>query len=162
MFLAEIPAIDTTKSTKSSVPDVDWLVKFKPTIDNLAVHTKKIQEVRGWFELYQQEKEIHPCRILTIEGPTGSAKTTCLTLIAKENNYEICEYINPIDIESELFQEERKRFVSVGNQVEKFLDFLLKSSRFGSLFSKKNRLLLVKDLPNVFLKQKEDFWEILK
>lgn len=48
------------------------------------------------------------------------------------------------------------------NQVLKFKDFLHRTSRYNSILSDKKRLLLVKDLPNTFLKKSDEFWKLLE
>lgn len=158
-------ADDYENREQQEIRSTDWLEKFKPSkVEDLCVHPKKIEELRGWFELYDQEIEKNPNRILLITGPTGSAKTAALKLIAKSFNHDIVEWINSIDLETDLFADSRRNhFRSHENQAEKFLDFLLKSSRYGSIFNKNSRILLVKDLPNTFLrKSSEEFWEVLR
>lgn len=142
---------------------IDWLEKFQPReVSDLVVHPKKLKELGDWFKTSCVNC---PNKILLLEGPTGCAKTTALKLIAKENEYDICEWINSTDIENDLFYENSENFqrdyVSYANQVTKFKDFLLQTSRFPSLFSKNKRLILVKDLPNAFLKKTAEFWSIL-
>ena len=143
----------------------NWLEKFKPTnVSDLTIHPKKLQEIRNWFELYERGKDEIMNKILLVIGQSGSAKTISTKLIAKElYNYDICEWITPIDIESDLFYDNESKFTSYESQVTKFQDFLFKSSRYGSLFSNKNRILLIKDIPNTFMKNKsEEFWDILR
>lgn len=157
---------DDFEKKRNDLRSVDWLVKFKPTkVEDLCVNPKKIEELLGWFELYEREQDRNPNRILLLIGPSGSAKTIALKLIAKTFNFDIIEWINSIDVENDLYSEPgsfKSKFKSYENQVEKFLDFLLKSSRYGSIFSKKNRILLVKDFPNTFLRKTEEFWDILR
>lgn len=143
----------------------NWLEKFKPhTVEDLTIHPKKLEELRRWFEIYDQEKNEILNKILLVIGPTGSGKTVATKLVAKELfNYDISEWITPIDLESDLFYDNENRFVTYENQINKFQDFLLKSSRYGSIFTSKSRMLLVKDLPNTFLKNKtEEFWNVLR
>lgn len=73
------------------------------------------------------------------------------------------EFINATDIESDLLQELPDHYQRYENQSTKFSDFLLRSSRFESLFDcDKQRLLMVKDFPNAFLKKVDEFWKILR
>lgn len=141
---------------------VDWLKAFEPTdIKDLALHPKKIEDLRNWFKVTKI-----PNKILLLEGPPGCSKTTSIKLVAKEAGFDVLEWITPTDIETNLLYDNpryyERDFVSYENQVVKFSDFLLRSSCFNSLLSNKKRLLLVKDLPNTFFKKTEEFWAILQ
>lgn len=143
---------------------IDWLKRFHPTeVSDLVVHPKKLEELRNWFKISCAKVRN---KILLLEGPTGSAKTTALKLIAKESGFQVCEWTNSTDLEIDLFYEGsenfQREFVSYENQVSKFTDFLLQSSRFPSVFAKGERLLIVKDFPNTFLRKTEEFWSILR
>jgi cell cycle checkpoint protein len=139
---------------------IDWLKTFQPKeVSELAVHPKKVEDLRNWFKFLKI-----PNKILLIEGPTGAAKTAALRLIAKEQGFLVNEFINATDIEFDLLQEDNSNFHQrYENQSTKFSDFLLRSSRFDSLFDcDKQRLLMVKDFPNIFLKKVDEFWKILR
>lgn len=143
---------------------IDWLKTFKPKeASDLVVHPKKLEELRSWFNLSCAKVAN---RILIAEGPTGCAKTTALNLIAKEMGYEVCEWINSTDVETGLLKEYNDNnyqgYVAYENQVEKFKDFLLRTSRYESLFGESRRLLMVKDLPNTFLTKPDEFRKILQ
>ena len=142
---------------------VDWLKKFQPKeLSELAVHPKKLEELKNWFNIRTKV----PNKILVVEGPAGCAKSTTLKLIAKENNYDVSEWINSTDVETALLRDNpenfQSEFTSYENQITKFTDFLLRTSRFQSVFKSKKSLLLVKDFPNTFMKKTEEFWDILK
>lgn len=144
----------------------NWLKTFAPTsTQDLAIHPKKLQELQGWFKLVNNGSKHN--RILLIIGPTGSAKTTSLKLVAKDCEFDIAEFINSTDVESSLYYENSTKFnneytSSYENQVNKFSDFIFSTSRFPSLFSNIDRLVMVKDLPNKFLKKTDEFWDILR
>lgn len=163
----EIIVIEDDPVSENDIKEfqTNWLEKFKPrTVEELTIHPKKLEELRGWFELYEQGKDELMNKILLVIGPTGSGKTVATKLIAKELfNYDISEWITPIDLDSDLFYDNENRYIPYENQVSKFQDFLLKSSRYGSIFTNKSRMLLIKDLPNTLLKNKEDaFWDVLR
>lgn len=95
-------------------------------------------------------------------GPAGSGKTTTLKLIAKNLEIEVIEWVTPLDVEwSELVDSENGTFRE--NQIDKFRDFLFRSSRYSSLIQKETKkLIIVEDLPNTFFKQTEKFEEVLR
>ena len=145
---------------------LDWLKKFSPkTVEDLTIHPKKFEDLKNWFEIQQNIKEDgNKNKILLLIGPTGCSKTLCLKLLAKEQySYDIVEWFNTTDLESDLLNdnEYKSSFSSYESQITKFSDFLLKASRYGSIFNNKKRIILVKDLPNTFLKKTDEFWEIL-
>lgn len=146
---------------------IDWLKTFQPKeISELALHPKKLEELQNWFKISCAKV---PNKILLLEGPTGCGKTTALKMVAKEQGFSVSEFINATDMESHLLREhsenQQREFESISfeNQISKFSDFLVRTSRFQSVFgSDKERLLLIKDLPNTFLKKTDEFWRILR
>lgn len=47
-------------------------------------------------------------------------------------------------------------------QGERFEDFLIRATRYGSVLSDSRRLLLVKDIPNSYIDGKDDFSSLLQ
>nr|XP_023027348.1 cell cycle checkpoint protein RAD17 [Leptinotarsa decemlineata] len=126
-------------------------------ISDLAVHPKKIQEVHEWITYNvvtnpQQDMNVAP--FLLISGPTGSGKTTTLSVVCKTLGISIVEWINPVD------QEFEYRGTS---QIDNFLDFLIES-KWNSLFesSTNKRITLVKDFPNAVIHRPDRFLDILE
>lgn len=96
--------------------------------------------------------------VLLITGPPGSGKTATVRLIAKELDFDISEWITPLDADQDFDNTDSY----TENHVKKFSDFLYRSSRYGSVFAnQRKRLLLVEDFPNVFIKDSEKFNELL-
>lgn len=60
----------------------------------LAVSRQKQQEINRWFQ--ETVKEGKPT-LLVVSGPSGCGKTEALKVIAKENNFDIIEWITPMD-----------------------------------------------------------------
>ncbi|CRK86950.1 CLUMA_CG000766, isoform A [Clunio marinus] len=151
-------------NSKRSTKTIDWLKKFHPQVtSDLIVHPKKIEELRQWITIRCASIKN---KILVLEGPTGCAKTTALKVIAKENNYNVVEWINSTDTESSLLSDHSHKFnndfITYENQVSRFSDFLLRASRYQSVLNDGEQLLMVKDLPNTFFKKVDEFWNILR
>lgn len=148
----------TTKFEKGS----SWLKVFEPkSVEDLLLNPKKLQELRSWFTLTRQSSRHN--RILLLTGPTGSLKLSSCRLLAKEANYDLSEWTTKNAFERELLVDDQSLH-NFQRQSESFCEFLLNSSRYANLFSNKDRALIVKDLPNTFLRKghEEEFFDILK
>lgn len=141
----------------------NWIENFAPqNRSELALHNKKIKELDDWFNSIKSNAKNCPSPILLITGPSGSGKTASLKILSKEFNYSISEWITPIDIENTKGSINDKILYNE-SQADKFLEFLMHSSRYPSLFETQHkRLVLVEDFPNVFLKDNESFVNILE
>lgn len=142
----------------------NWIQNFAPqTIADLAIHPKKIEEIQDWFNRLSQYPS--KAQILLVTGPSGVGKTETIKLVAKSLNFELSEWITPMDIDLVNFGkydgDDGHTFRE--NQTDKFKEFLFKSSRYASLFSMESkRVLLVEDFPNIFLRKSEGFNAILE
>jgi len=63
-------------------------------ISELAISRQKQNEISDWFQ-YRTSKG-RPS-MLVLSGPSGCGKTTTIKLLAKENKFDVIEWINPID-----------------------------------------------------------------
>lgn len=154
---------DKSSSPYTNFSSSNWSENFAPqSIDDLAVHTKKIEEVREWLKKWELNKSTGCVLLLT--GPPGSGKTATIRLIAKELDLDISEWIIPLDIDLNMNnkQEDDRVNTYTENQFDKFSDFLYRSSRYVSVFAnQRKRMLLVEDFPNIFIKDSEKFNELL-
>lgn len=143
---------------------VDWSVDLAPkTVGDLAIHPKKLEEVQQWFKTYDRLKRTDPVAILLISGPAGCGKTTAMKMIAAELGYQVAEWTTPVDVD--LFYHDNYDFENGAReevtyregQKEQFDAFLYKTSRYCSIFegASDQKLLLVKDIPNVCLRDPE-------
>lgn len=135
-----------------------WTEKYGPTsLDELAVHKKKVADVRTWLADVFSGKERK--RLLLLKGPAGSGKTTTMALLSKELAFHMHEWKNP-----ESTRSSEGGFISVTAQFE---DFVGRTGTFGSLtfdepnqgrqqtqnpteMSREKQLILVEEFPNTF------------
>ncbi|KXS94458.1 hypothetical protein AC578_4496 [Pseudocercospora eumusae] len=76
-----------------------WTERFAPAdISELAVHKRKVADVRGWLETTFRGKR-H--KILVLKGPAGTGKTTTVRLLAQELGIELLEWRDPGAVESD-------------------------------------------------------------
>ena len=151
-----------TPSPAQVVDTVDrrpWNDKYGPaSLDELAVHKKKVSDVRTWLDGVFTGRERK--RLLLLKGPAGSGKTTTMTLLSKEMNFHMNEWRNPT-ISAAPFE---GVFVSATAQFE---DFVGRTGTFGSLafdgsaealrqpssaleMAREKQLILVEEFPNTF------------
>ena len=66
----------------SAASQAGWLAKHAPeTADSLAMHAKKVQEIRGWLELQRQPGLQCPApRMLLLSGEACGRAPPCLAL----------------------------------------------------------------------------------
>ncbi|XP_022208239.2 cell cycle checkpoint protein RAD17 [Drosophila obscura] len=145
----------------------DWLESFAPnSSEELAVHPKKIGELRDWLRHCEAVRIKAPAQICLVTGPTGAGKTATLRVLAKEFGYKLQEWINQVDCEViNALGNQPSGGSYVGSRLEAFKSFLWHGSRYKSLLDAPNRrrLLLVEDFPNVLLSDSEaNFDELLE
>ncbi|KAL8944990.1 MAG: hypothetical protein Q9211_000423 [Gyalolechia sp. 1 TL-2023] len=101
-----------------------WAERYGPTsIEELAVHKKKIADVRGWLEgvCYGRSTK----RLLVLKGASGVGKTATISTLARAMDMDILEWKNPTV--SDLTAE---NYLSTSAQFE---EFLRRSGKFNSL-----------------------------
>lgn len=71
-----------------------WAERFAPVnLEELAVHKKKVADVRRWLEDVMAGRMRQ--RLLILKGAAGSGKTTTMRLLARDLGYELLEWRNP-------------------------------------------------------------------
>ncbi|KAH8330220.1 hypothetical protein KR067_000192, partial [Drosophila pandora] len=160
--------VDLTSSENDEEPppaiSENWIEGFAPgSSEELAVHPKKVGEVRSWLLHCEAVRTKFPAQICLLTGPTGAGKTATLRVLAKEMGYQVQEWINPVDCEVvTVLGDQPSGSGYVGSHLEAFKSFLLRASRYKSLLvSQEKRLLLVEDFPNIFLGEGEASFEEL-
>lgn len=137
-----------------------WAERFSPVnLEELAVHKKKVADVRGWFEDVINGRKRQ--RLLILKGAAGTAKTTTVQLLAKDMKCEVLEWRNPVGsvASSDGFQ-------SISAQFEEFMG---RGGKFGQLdifsanealppkpdikpLDRRKNIILIEEFPNTFTK----------
>lgn len=158
------PSVSAPSKPKAEEDLRPWAERFAPqNLEELAVHTRKVADVRGWLESVMSGKSRQ--RVLILKGAAGTGKTTTVQLLAKAMGAEALEWRNPV---GSLNDGEGGGFVSVTQQFE---DFLGRGGKFGQLDifdvsevktlkagvdtrppDRRKSLLLVEEFPNTFTK----------
>lgn len=136
-----------------------WAERFAPTnLDELAVHKKKVSDVKSWLESVF-EGQLRQ-RMLVLKGAAGTAKTATVQLVAKALDCKVLEWRNPVGSVAS-----SEGFLSMAAQFE---DFIGKGGKWGQLeltsedvalpkpaskpLDRRKSLLLVEEFPNTFTK----------
>ncbi len=133
-----------------------WSERFGPrNLDELAVHKKKVSDVRKWFDDVINGRLRQ--RLLILKGAAGSGKTTTVQLLAKDLGCDVLEWRNPVGNAG-------TGFVSSSAQ---FQEFLGRGGKFGTLdvesptpsapasannplHDNARRIILIEEFPNTF------------
>ncbi|KAF9043827.1 Rad17-domain-containing protein [Hymenopellis radicata] len=135
-----------------------WVDLYEPTTEEeLAVHKKKVEDVRGWLtEAFQGRNKYR--RVLALTGPAGTAKTTTMRILARELDFEILEWGSAAGHNSSLFGNDQfSPDYDDDTLFVKFESFLARASSCQNLFTgssssssrSKRQVVLLEDLPNI-------------
>ncbi|KAF4636543.1 hypothetical protein G7Y89_g1544 [Cudoniella acicularis] len=135
-----------------------WAERFAPiNLDELAVHKKKVADVRGWLEEVTQGRMRQ--RLLLLKGAAGTGKTTTVQLLAKDMDCDVLEWRNPVG-----YVATADGYQSMAAQFEEFLG---RGGKFGQLdifsaneripskseskpLDRRKRIILIEEFPNTF------------
>ncbi|KAJ2654661.1 RFC checkpoint protein Rad17 [Coemansia sp. RSA 1200] len=170
-------------STTPTIPvgssaDIDglvWWQRYEPhTTDELALHAAKIAQVRTWLETATSSGDNTPSarifRLLVLEGPPGTCKSTSVRVLGAEMGLEIVEWINPLTArqsDASLKHDYANDDDDDGDDmpvgaIRQFDDFLRRAERYSSLSlhpddipsgrpnsDNGGKFILIDDLPNI-------------
>ncbi|KAF5738112.1 putative Radiation sensitive 17 [Tripterygium wilfordii] len=132
-----------------------WIDKYQPrSLEELAVHKKKIEEVKVWFEgrLTPSKDELSN-HVLLISGQAGVGKSATIHVIASHLGARVCEWNTPTPT---AWQEHVHNFnsgIQYRSKLDEFETFVEKVRKYGLLpssfpvESKSSIILLIDDLP---------------
>lgn len=101
-----------------------WSERFGPSnLGELAVHSRKVADVRRWMEDVMAGRMRQ--RLLILKGAAGAGKTTTIRLLAKDMKCELLEWRNPTGSLGAV-----RGFQSASAQFDEFMG---RGSKFGQL-----------------------------
>lgn len=151
-----------------STDHVPWVEVYRPhTVTDLAVHKKKVEELRQWLEFALSPTARHP--MLLITGPVGCGKTATLHALAGDMEFSVLEWANPVTAGPVDEDFEGVSFHYLKSQGKQFQQFLYQANRYPSLMigcgseeQKDKKVILVEEFPNAFLKEPCKFHDIMR
>ncbi|KAI0967635.1 Rad17 cell cycle checkpoint protein-domain-containing protein [Xylaria arbuscula] len=162
--IASTSAASSQKFIRPSMPPRDpsvedeqrpWSERFSPAnLSELAVHKKKVADVRRWLEEVMAGRMRQ--RLLILKGAAGTGKTTTVQLLAKELKCEILEWRNPTASSggSLGFQSASFQFAEFMGRGGKFAQLDLGSedsqSKSNGLSDNTPKIMVIEEFPNTF------------
>ncbi|KAG9560144.1 hypothetical protein KCU71_g9232, partial [Aureobasidium melanogenum] len=148
-----------TNSAAHPIDTRPWTERFAPVdLSELAVHKRKVTDVRHLLESALSDRS-RP-RLIILKGAAGTAKTTTVSLLAKEMGIGIMEWKSPVGTDAA-----SSAFTSYSSQFE---DFVFRSGKFAGLDLVRSdgtaqpalntsnndtkQIMLVEEFPNTFAK----------
>ncbi|KAK7689412.1 hypothetical protein QCA50_007204 [Cerrena zonata] len=171
----ETPVATMPDNVPIETYDQMWIDLHVPTTEEtLAVHKRKVQDVRQWLlealEGGPSGKLRKYRRILALTGPAGTGKTATIRILARELNVEILEWRNGIDdtFRRDSLSEDAHSdddWMEYEGLSEKFRNFLTRAAKCHSVLGlgstvgstststirgdSKRRIVVLEDLPNI-------------
>ncbi|KAK2973689.1 hypothetical protein RJ640_022146 [Escallonia rubra] len=142
----------------TSVRNDLWVDKYKPSsLEELAVHKKKVEEVKSWFEERLGTAKEEVCNnVLLITGQAGVGKSATVHVIASHLGALLCEWNTP----TPTIWQEHLHNSSAGmrymSKLDEFENFVERIRKYGLIpqsctgGSEKSTMLLIDDLPVVY------------
>ncbi|KAM7529584.1 hypothetical protein LguiB_032994 [Lonicera macranthoides] len=134
-----------------------WVDKYKPhSLEELAVHKKKVEEVKVWFEeRLRIAEEIFYNHVLLITGQAGVGKSATVHVIASHLGATVCEWNTPTPTIWQEHVHNSKSGIRYTSKLDEFENFVEKIRKYGLIpssitgGSKQSIILLIDDLPVV-------------
>lgn len=133
-----------------------WVDKYKPrSLEELAVHKKKVEEVKAWFEeRLRTSGEEFRNHVLLITGEAGVGKSATIQVIASHLGARVCEWNAPTPTIWQEYMHNSNAGVHYMSKLDEFESFVDRTRKYGlvqsSSFSgelKSSAILLIDDLP---------------
>ncbi|XP_027192988.1 cell cycle checkpoint protein RAD17 isoform X2 [Cicer arietinum] len=141
--------------TQKSNSEELWVDKYKPNLlKELAVHKKKVEEVKMWFEeRLKPSKDVYRNNVLVVSGQAGVGKSVAIHVIASHLGAVVCGWNTPTPViwQEHLYNSGTE--TKYTSKLDEFVSFVERIRKYGlipSSFngeSKPSIIFLIDDLP---------------
>ncbi|KAL2634762.1 hypothetical protein R1flu_006241 [Riccia fluitans] len=148
-----------------------WVDKHSPTSEkDLAVHSRKVAEVKQWIEEQLRDPSKAQSRMLVLTGPAGVGKTAVVRSLANSMDLEVLEWRTPTPILWHEYSHHAVTGAPYMSKIDDFEAFIRKARKFlplptagvhaarqgptlpgfkdGNPSKERAKLLIIDDLPN--------------
>ncbi|KAK4479960.1 hypothetical protein RD792_013014 [Penstemon davidsonii] len=134
-----------------------WVDKYKPgSLEELAVHKKKVEEVKIWFEeRLRSSEDSSRSNVILISGQAGVGKSATIYAIASHFGAEVCEWNTPTPTIWQEHLHTSGSGIQYVSKLEEFENFVERIRKYGLVSSSLTRvtpasiIFLIDDLPMV-------------
>ncbi|KAL6520808.1 hypothetical protein OROHE_016989 [Orobanche hederae] len=134
-----------------------WVEKYKPNcLEELAVHKKKVEEVRMWFEERLRNSVGNSAsNVILVSGPAGVGKSATIHAIARHLGVEVREWSTPTPTIWKEHLHNSNSGIQYMSKLDEFESFVERIRKYGLVSSSLTSvyplpiILLVDDLPVV-------------
>lgn len=122
-------------------------------MEELAVHKKKVEEVKVWFEERLRSSKDELSNVLVITGQTGVGKSATIHAIASHLGARVCEWNTPTPIIWQEHLHNSSTGINYTSKLDEFENFVERIRKYGLILSssteesKSPTVLLIDDLP---------------
>ncbi|GAV64837.1 Rad17 domain-containing protein [Cephalotus follicularis] len=132
-----------------------WVNKYKPrSFEELAVHKKKVEEVKRWFEeRLKTSKDESSNQVLLITGQAGTGKSATIGVIASHLGASLCEWNTPTPTIWQEHMHNSNTGIHYTSKLDEFQNFVERIRKYGLIpvsstgGSKSSVILVIDDLP---------------
>lgn len=148
--------------------DMLWVETFTPrTESELAVHSRKISEVKEWFKwCLQQGRLCTKAPMLILNGPAGAGKTATVKAICKDMTIQVFEWSSQVQgpyLRETIEGLPERLHTPYLSQENMFSNFILRVSKYSlhSPTTSLQRLILIEEFPHGFVRNPQVFHALL-
>ncbi|XP_054810722.1 cell cycle checkpoint protein RAD17 [Prosopis cineraria] len=146
---------NSSAGTQRSYAGELWVHKHKPhSLEELAVHKKKVEEVKMWFEKrLKPSKGVYSSNVLLITGQAGVGKSAAVHVISSHLGATLCEWNTPTPVIWQEHLHNSSSGTQYTSKLDEFETYVEKIRRYGLLStflkgeSKAPIIVLIDDLP---------------
>ncbi|KAK2408820.1 cell cycle checkpoint protein RAD17 [Trifolium repens] len=132
-----------------------WVDKYKPhSLEELAVHKKKVEEVKTWFEeRLKPSKDVYRNNVLVVTGQAGVGKSAAIHVIASHLGAIVCGWDTPAPVVWQEHLYNSGTETKYTSKLDEFVSFVERIRKYGLIptsftgESKPSIIFLIDDLP---------------